>query len=315
MGRSAWQVGVEPVGDGFAIFDDAVPSVCAALVDDEAGFDSGVGERFDQGLRLLDRDKLVGVTVEDQGGRVVFRDVGDRGDLAADLDDPGFVGDRNIDLLHEVIFVELESRTEVVENAASDGVFPWFAVVEEVGRREEGGDGLDPARRARDQVECLDLAFVAREPLNEREVATGGEAVDSEAFGIDLVIFRVVPDESDRAVEVVDGLGDREPGLAAVDDGEDGVTATDERIDERGADPFVGREPAATDDEDRAEAVGLDLGSEDIESERHAVLAAVDDVFLAREVGTIGRDSRERGERDRQDKGNKAGHRTSSMHV
>ena len=55
---------------------------------------------------------------------------------------------------------------------------------------------------------------------------------DADPIGVDPVVFRVVTNEADGAVHVLDDLGDRELGLAAVHHGEDGVSAFDERVDE-----------------------------------------------------------------------------------
>ena len=80
-----------------------------ALLDDELALDSGRLELVDDELGLLDGHELIGVAVHDQGGRIIRRDVIDRADLAADLEDPGLVGDRPEDL--GVLDLARESRT------------------------------------------------------------------------------------------------------------------------------------------------------------------------------------------------------------
>jgi len=73
--------------------------------------------------------------------------------MPPDVRDARLVGDRHIDVLLEVELVELEGRAVRREHTPAEGVLAGLAVVEEVGRREERRDGLDPAGSPPDGVE------------------------------------------------------------------------------------------------------------------------------------------------------------------
>ncbi len=81
-------------------------------------------------------------------------------------------------------------------------------------------------------------------------------------------------------VHILDDLGNREPGLAAVDDGEDRIAPLEQLGDKSRTDRLVGRKPTAADHPDDGRAIGAGLGREDVHRERRAKLAAVDDVDL-----------------------------------
>ena len=112
-------------------------------------------------------------------------------------------------------------------------------------------------------------------------------AGDADSIGVDLVVLGVIADESHGPVHVFDDLGNREPGLAAVDDREDGVAPLEKLCDRLRVDRFVAREPAAADDPDDRRAVGIVLRREDVHRQRHAVLSTVDHVGLAVERGRL----------------------------
>ena len=94
-------------------------------------------------------------------------------------------------------------------------------------------------------------------PQHQREVPAGRAAVDADPVGVDAVILGVVADEPDGPVHVLDDLGDGEPGLAAVDDGEDRVAPVEQRPDEGRVDRLVRREEPAADDQDDRRPVGV----------------------------------------------------------
>src|SRR5262249_55745374 len=135
-------------------------------------------------------------------------------------------------------------------------------------------------------------------------------AVDAQLIRIDAVVLGVMPNEADGAMHVLEDLGDGELRLAAVHDGEDRVAALQELIDKADVDHFVSREPTAADDKDQAEAVLVFLRLEDIHRQRRAVFAAVDDVFLAGEVGTVA--GEHHAVRQQQDHAEQSFHRKSS---
>ena len=92
-----------------------------------------------------------------------------------------------------------------------------LAVVEEVGRREEAGDRLDPAGNTIDRVLGVRVARVARGSQHQRQVAARRGSRDTDAIGVDSVVLGMIADEPHRPVHVLDDLGDGVAGLAAVD--------------------------------------------------------------------------------------------------
>ena len=173
------------------------------------------------------------------------------------------------------------------EHAAADGVLAGFAVVEKIGGREEARDRLHAARGLVDRVLGVLVARVAGRSLHQRQVPAGRSAGDADPVGVDRVVLGMKPDEPDGPVHVLHDLGNREPGLAAVDDGEDRVAALEQLGDEPRVDRIVRREPASADDPDDGRPVGVGLGREDVHRERRAELAAVDHVDLAVERGLV----------------------------
>ena len=156
-----------------------------------------------------------------------------------------------------------------------------LAVVEEVGGREEAGDGLHPAGFPIHRVLGIRVPGVAGGPQHQREVAARRGTADPDPAGIDAVILAVVTDEPDGPIHVLDDLGDGEAGLAAVDHGEDRIAPIGQRSDEGRLDRLVRGDEAAADDQDHADPLGVLPGSEDVHGQSGAELAAVDHVFLA----------------------------------
>ena len=155
-----------------------------------------------------------------------------------------------------------------------------LAVVEEVGRREEAGDRLDPAGALVDRVLGIWFAQVARGPLHQRQVPAGRAAADADPVGIDVIVLGMIPDEPNGPVHVLEDLGDRVLGLAAVDDREDRVAPLERLGEEVRVDRIVPREPAAADGPDDRRAVGAGLGGEDIHRQGTAELAVTVKVCL-----------------------------------
>ncbi len=91
----------------------------------------------------------------------------------------------------------------------------------------------------------------------------------------------MIPDVADRPVHVLEDLGNRELGLAAMHDGEDRIAAVEQLIHGRQTDVFVAREPAATDHPDDGGAVLMGLGCENVHRQGRAIFAAVHHVDLA----------------------------------
>ena len=79
LGRFRLQVAVEPVGDRRHVLVPFRPAVPRAFLDDQLGLDARGLELVEDQLGLLDRDQEILVAVDDQRGRVVGRDVSDRG--------------------------------------------------------------------------------------------------------------------------------------------------------------------------------------------------------------------------------------------
>lgn len=138
-----FEVLVEPVGDGLDVFVSTKPAMTGAGLDDEFAGDTGFGEGVDHGLGLFEGDEFVGVAVDDESGGGVGCDEIDGGDLFADCEDFGFVGDDVIGVGFGVELVEVEGGFEPGERAATEADDAGCAVVEEIGGREEAADGLD----------------------------------------------------------------------------------------------------------------------------------------------------------------------------
>ena len=82
-----------------------------------------------------------------------------------------------------------------------------------------------------DRVLGILVAQVARGSLHQRQMPAGRAACHADAIGVDVIVLGMIADEPHRPVQVLDDFGNREPGLAAVDDGEDGVTALEKLVD------------------------------------------------------------------------------------
>ena len=116
-------------------------------------------------------------------------------------------------------------------------------------------------------------------------MAAGRSAGDSDPVGINMIVGGMVANESHSAVHVRDNLGNRVPGLAAVDDREDGVASLEQFIDRHRVDCLMPREPTPADHPDDRRPVGIGLGREHVHGQRRAELPTVNDVFLAGEIG------------------------------
>ena len=88
-GRLLWlqaaEMFVEPVGQERGVFAHVGPAVGLAFFHDEPGFRSGVLRLFHESFGLLHGHQLVGVPVDDEGGREIRGDEADRGNLPAVL--------------------------------------------------------------------------------------------------------------------------------------------------------------------------------------------------------------------------------------
>ena len=132
-------------------------------------------------------------------------------------------------------FVELaegERRLEVFQSAGAQRILARLSVVEEIGRREEAGCGLHPARCAVDGIDRLRIPIVPRGGKHQRQVAARGAAGDAESVRVHAVLRGMEANEPHRPAHVLDDLGDRVIRLAAVDHAEDRV-ATLEELAER----------------------------------------------------------------------------------
>src|SRR5262249_11524636 len=172
------------------------------------------------------------------------------------------------------------------------------AVVETVGRREKSGTGLHAAGEALDRVLRLWMARIAGRALHQRQVAAGRAAHDAEFVRVNLEVGRTRANVADGPAHVLEDFRDCKFRLTAVHDGEDRVTAFEQLAGESRVNGLRGGEPAAADDVNHAGPVGL-LRREDIQRQRQAVLAAVNDVAGAREGRvTAGMGGKGRGQQD-----------------
>ena len=85
------------------VLEEVGPAVPGAFLDDELGLDPGGLELVQEQLGLLDRNKVIGVAVDDQRGRVIGGHVIHRTDLAGDFEDFRLVGDRPGDMSFGVL--------------------------------------------------------------------------------------------------------------------------------------------------------------------------------------------------------------------
>ena len=152
----------------------------------------------------------------------------------------------------------------------ADGVLAGLAVVQEVGRREEAGDRLHPARLAVDRVPGLGSPGRPAVPsISERcpppsapgcRSGPGRSCIPRRGGGCSG------PPGSCR-----DDLGHRVARLAAVDDGEDGVAAVEQGGGTTAVDRSCDEKQAAADDQDDTRAVGSFLGAKRPSSGRRSV--------------------------------------------
>src|SRR5207244_4924279 len=103
-----------------------------------------------------------------------------------------------------------------------------LAIVHEVGGWKEAGDRLHAAGFAIDRVLGVRRSGLAGHADYQREMPAGRAAGDAQAIRRDVKARRIVPDKADGAIHVLDRFGDRVLGLAAVYDGEDGVSALEQ---------------------------------------------------------------------------------------
>src|SRR5262245_45888918 len=105
--------------------------------------------------------------------------------------------------------------------------------------------------------------------------------INPDSIRVDAVFPRMMANEADGTVHVLDDLGDGEAGLAAVDHGEDCEASFNEWSDKGRVDRLVRGEEATADDEHDVDAIGVLLGREDIHRQGGAILSPVDHDFLA----------------------------------
>src|SRR5258706_13646133 len=114
-------------------------------------------------------------------------------------------------------------------------------------------------------------------------MTAGAATRDAEAVGVHPVFGGVMADEPQCSVAVGLYLGDVKFWLRAVDDGENGVAAFQKRRVVAGINGLMRGEPAAADHKSDAQTVGFGR-LENIEGERGAEFAAINDVFSAFEI-------------------------------
>ncbi len=185
----------------------------------------------DDHLGLLDRHQLVGVAVDDQRRRVVRRDVRDRRDLPADLADLRLVGDRH-ERLASSSSSSWKSNGGLEARRGCRGRGRPRPACRSSGSRSAGRSRRPPApgstpgrpgpwpsgRPASPAVPCIsDRCPPAEPPVMPMR---------SGSMPYSLAWWRM--NRTARCMSCED-LGDGELRLAAVDDGEDGVAAVEQR--------------------------------------------------------------------------------------
>ena len=177
--------------------------------------------------------------------------------------------------------MKVETALEVGQRAAAQSDLTGLAIVEEIGRRIETGDRLNAARHLVDGVRGLRIARVAGCPLHQREVPARRSARDADAVGVDLKVLGMIPDVADRPVHVLEDLRNRELGLAAMHDREDGVAAAQQLIDGPRIDRVVPRERGSMITQIIAAPLGMAPGVKMFDRQGRAIFAAVHHVDLA----------------------------------
>src|SRR5579875_1360532 len=112
-------------------------------------------------------------------------------------------------------------------------------------------------------------------------MATGRGAGDAEVIRIDVIIFGMITDKAHGALDIFDDFRDRKFWLRAVNNSKDGVTMPQEGSIHFRTDSARMRTPAAADDKDDAQTIGLFLGSNHIHRQSQAGLTAIDHVTSA----------------------------------
>src|SRR5262245_15603421 len=100
-------------------------------------------------------------------------------DLPADLDNLRLVSDWTEALGGRVLIVEVERWLESLEDAPAKGVFVGLPIVQEVGRREEAGNRLDPARGLLDRILGFAIPEVSGQALHQGKVSAGRASGDA----------------------------------------------------------------------------------------------------------------------------------------
>ncbi len=269
-GRYPAEVLIEPIEDSFQVVPHSVPPVGLAFAGDEADGGARGAGLGDEGLGLLEGDDWVRGPMDEQGGREIRREEADWGDAAAEV----LLGGWGIGG---------EAKGGLGERHAGGGdpVLAGGAPVEEIGGGKETADGGDGAWVAVDGVLGGGVGGFGEGGGEEGQVAAGGESREGEAVGPDPIVFGVMSDEADGALDVGDHFLDLEFGLGAGEEGEHGIAAFEEGAVIGGADGFASGLPAAVaDNMEDAVAVG-GLGAEHIEGEADAVCEPVENVLSA----------------------------------
>src|SRR5262245_40921543 len=206
LALEALEVLVEPVGKDLKVVFHSRPTVVCIRLDDQFEGRPGVLALLLEYLRLVNRDKLVGVAMDDQrwwhvlGYEVYRRNLlaqfrpavgrvrsGPKRalELGADLPDPNLVVTR-------------------------------FAPVEKVGGWEEAGDRLHGIAGAVDGVLGRGTAGLALGAHRDGEVPARAAAGDSELVRVDPPAGGVMAHEANRPMDVLRDVGDLKPRLAGV---------------------------------------------------------------------------------------------------
>ena len=162
LGAGLLEVLIEPIDHQIQVLVQTdEPAVSGTLFWHQLRLDPDALQLLHERLGLLEWHQLIGVAMDDQRGRVVGGDVGDRGYLPRDLAEPLGVGDRypDVGLLVELAVVEGGSERQVVIGRM-DHLPTRPAVVEQVGGREQASHSLHPTRLAIDRVPGVLVALV-----------------------------------------------------------------------------------------------------------------------------------------------------------
>src|ERR1700722_2814820 len=166
----------------------------------------------------------------------------------------------------------------------ANAVISLLHPIQKIRRRIETRDALHGAAFAVDRVLRVRIARTALRADGQRQMSARAAAGDAEMIRIDIIFGGVVAHKANGAVDIALDFGDGVFGLRTMHHREHGIAAFEQWLIRTRVNIFMGREKAATDHPQDADAVGF-RGLKNIHRQRRSVLARVNDVLDAGEIG------------------------------